>query len=102
MSWLIKILMAHKRMRGLSETQLQELIHAANDVESLKMIKEHLESGSFRYQHLEAKAAGMIQQCIDKAKEIQWQQHSTELKKLFFDKLEDPFAWVAEKAEWLV
>lgn len=92
MNWLLKILIAHKRMRGLSENQIVDLIQQSNDVESLKIIKEHLEYGDFKYALIEKKAPALIQQCIDKAREIQWQQHAPEIKQAFISKLVDPFA----------
>lgn len=91
MNWLLKILVAHKRMKGLSENQLLDLIKQADDVESLKIIKQHLEQGDFKYQLIERRAPELIQQCIDKAREIQWQQHAPELKQAFLSKLVDPF-----------
>lgn len=98
MSWLIKILMAHRRMRGLTEAQLQELIRTAGDVESLRLIKEHLERGSFAFPHVETRAPALIQECIDRAKELQWQHAAPVLRESFLERLADPFA---ELVEWL-
>jgi len=91
MEWILKVLLAHNRMRGLSPAQLKDLIAHADDVDSLKIIKEHLEKGDFKYPHLEGMAPQLIAQCVEKAKEIQWQQHAPELKQAFLSKLVDPF-----------
>lgn len=101
MNWLIKILMVHKRLRGLSEKELTDLIRTADDIEALKLIKEHLESGSFNYPHLEKKAPYLIQQCIDKAKEIHWQQQVNDVRDIFFNNLGDPFALI-KKIDWFI
>lgn len=89
MKWLIEILMAHKRLRGLDEKQLQELIRNVDDVDALGLIKKHLESGNFRYPHLEGMAPQLIQQCVTKAKEQIWLQHAGELKRAFMEHLGD-------------
>lgn len=101
MEWLLKILITHKRLRGLSESQLQDLIHSADDVGALRIIKEHLEQGDFRYSHIEAKAPAMIQECVQKARELLWEQHAGEIKQQFIERLGDPFA-LLEKVHWFL
>jgi len=76
-------------MNGLDEQQLHYLIRHAEDAESLLLIKQHLEGGSFRFVHLQGKAPALIQECIDKAKELQWMEHLPEIKQAFFERLGD-------------
>lgn len=85
MSWIIKMLIAGRRMRGLTEAQLQDLIRIADDKESLVLIKQHLEAGSFRFPHIEQKVPALIQQCIDKARELHWLENAGEIKRAFLD-----------------
>lgn len=102
MEWLLKILVTHKRLRGLSESQLQDLIHSANDVGALRIIKNHLEQGDFRYSHIEAKAPAMIQECIDRAKELLWEQNAGEIKQQFIERLGDPLALLDKVQHWFL
>lgn len=101
MEWLIKILLTHKRLKGLSEAQLQDLIRSADDVNALKLIKEHLEKGDFRFPHIQAKVPAMIDECVTKAKELIWEQHAGEIKQQFLERVGDPFA-LLEKVHWFI
>lgn len=76
-------------MRGLDETQLQDLIRNVDDVEALKLIKQHLEAGNFRFPHLEGVAPQLIEQCTFRAKELTWLQHASDIKKAFLENLGD-------------
>jgi uncharacterized Rmd1/YagE family protein len=89
MHWIIELLVRTRRLRGLSESQIRDLIEIANDKESLKVLKEHLESGSFRFPHLETKAKTLIEQITAKAKELEWQEHARTLKQEFLEKIGD-------------
>ncbi|WP_438447396.1 hypothetical protein [Gorillibacterium sp. sgz5001074] len=87
MSWIIKMLIAHKRLRGLSEAQLLDLIRIADDKESLDLLKQHLEAGSFKFPHLDQ--SGLIRQCIEKAQELHWLEHAGEIKRIFLEQAGD-------------
>lgn len=87
MSWIIKMLIAHKRLRGLSEAQLQDLIRIADDKETLALLKQHMESGSFKFPHIDN--AGLIRHCIDKAQELHWLEHAGEIKRIFLEQAGD-------------
>lgn len=89
MNWILEILIRTRRMRGLSEMQLRDLIKFVDDIDSLKAIKAHLESGSFKYKHLEARAGELIQLCKDRAKEIKWNENVEEIYKQFIESLGD-------------
>lgn len=102
MHWIIELLMRTRRLRGLSESQLKDLIHIADDVESLKVLKEHVESGNFRFVHLENKTGELLDLIAEKAKDIQWQQHAGTIRKELHDKLGDPLAWALEQMGWFV
>ncbi len=85
MKWLIELLLRGKRLQGLDETQLQDLIRNVDDVEALKLIKQHLEIGNFKYPHLKGMAPGLIQQCISCAKKLTWLQHAETVKRAFLE-----------------
>jgi hypothetical protein len=90
MNWMLDILVKHRRMRGLTEVQLIELIDKCEDIEGLRIIKDHLEQNNFRYPHMEAKAPDLIQRCITRAKVLLWQQQEEKTRKVFMDTV-DPF-----------
>lgn len=89
-NWMLDILITHKRLRGLNERQLRELIESAGDIESLRIIKNHLEGGSFRYAHIQNSAGDMIERCRERAGEILWRQHEEEARRLFLERVGNP------------
>lgn len=91
MNWMLDILITHRRLRGLTEAQLWELIDISDDIETLRAIKEHLEQNSFRYPHIKAQAPKMVSRCVEKAKLILWKQSEVEVRKAFLERV-DPFA----------
>jgi hypothetical protein len=90
MNWMLDIIISHRRMRGLSEAQLLELIEKCDDIEGLRTIKDHLEQNDFRYPHLESKAPELIQRCITRGKLLMWKKEEEKLK-LAFMKDVNPF-----------
>lgn len=95
MKWLIEMLIRSRRMKGLSEAQLRDLIEAAKDPEALRLLKQHLESGNFKYVHLEQRAPELIELCITKAKESFWSGAVPQLKEQFMKE-------IIEKVDWLL
>lgn len=91
MKWLIEILKAHNRMRGLTEHELQDLIRTADSPEALQMIKEHLLSKNFRFAHIEMKVPALLEQCKERAKEIIWSENAHHARDIFFERLGDFF-----------
>lgn len=75
----------------MSETQLRDLINISDDMWSLKTIKAHLEAGSFKYQHIEAKVPELVALIKERAKEIKWNEHVDEIYKHFIESLGDLF-----------
>lgn len=92
MNWMIDILVTHRRLRGLTEAQLRELIELTNDLDALRAIKEHLERRDFRYPTIELSAGDMAARCVERAKDILWQRQAEKLREMFFEKIGDPFA----------
>ena len=91
MNWVLDILITHKRLRGLTESQLWELIEKSDDIESLRTIKEHLERNSFKYAHIQNVAPKMIERCNERAKGLLWMQQLDTVRDLFMEKVGDPF-----------
>lgn len=85
MNWMLDIIITHRRLRGLTEQQLTDLIEAARDIETLRVLKEHVESGDFRYPHLEAKVPDMLQRITERAKHLLWEEKVDELKLKFME-----------------
>jgi hypothetical protein len=91
MNWVLEILITHRRLRGLTQDQLWELIEKSDDIEALRTIKEFLEQRSFRYQHIEAIVPGMIDRIVERAKLILWKQQEEILRLKFMVMVGDPF-----------
>lgn len=92
MKWLIELLMRSNRLKGLSESQLKDLIDTAKDPESLKLIKEHLERGSFKYVHIEKLAPDLIERCVNRAKEMYYAL--PEVKEKFMEEIIERIDWL--------
>lgn len=90
MNWVLDILISHRRMRGLTEVQLHELIDKCDDIEGLRTIKNHLEQMDFKYPHIEAMVPDMIQRCITRGKTLMWKEQEEKVRQLFMASV-DPF-----------
>jgi regulator of RNase E activity RraB len=94
MKWLIEMLIRTRRMRGLSEAQLRDLIESAKDPEALKLLKRHLESGNFKFSHIEKLAPELIEKCTERAKELLWKESMPVLKERFITEIIERMDWL--------
>ena len=97
MRWLIELLISSKKLRGLTDPQLKELIKSMRDVESVKMLSAQIKQGGFKF--ADYNQIELLHLCADQARKLHWEAHLKTLKQTFLEHIEDPFT---ETVEWML